>query len=119
MDLDISISELCDSGQEPKLEARKPVTVQGPEEESLEPAARELNLIGQRVDPALAQLDRFLSRALLAGYSEVRIVHGLGSGILSRAVREFLQTFPGVSAWRPAERSEGGEGATIAVLGPA
>jgi len=119
MDLDISISELCDSGQEPKLEARKPVTVQGPEEESLEPAARELNLIGQRVDPALAQLDRFLSRALLAGYSEVRIVHGLGSGILSRAVREFLQTFPGVSAWRPAERSEGGEGATIAVFDPA
>ena len=118
MELDLAISELCEAQAARPIPPEATVTVHMPDE-ATEQAARQLNLIGQRVDPALGQLDRFLNRALLAEYREVRIVHGIGSGILAKAVREFLESSPAVSSWHPAERSEGGQGATIAVLNSA
>jgi len=53
-------------------------------------ASAEINLIGQRVRAATDALAAFLDRAVLAGLSEVRVVHGIGSGALRRAVHEFL-----------------------------
>ena len=41
------------------------------------PTPQELHLIGQRVEPALEELDAFLDQAMLSGRGEVRIVHGL------------------------------------------
>ncbi len=77
----------------------------------------ELKLIGLRVEPALQQLDAFLDRALLASCSEVRVIHGHGSGRLRRAVREYLRSHRAVSSFRPGGDREGGDGATLAVLG--
>jgi DNA mismatch repair protein MutS2 len=79
-------------------------------------APSELNLIGQRVEPALDRLDEYLDRALLAGGPEVRVVHGHGSGRLRQAVREHLRGHPAVAAQRPGERNEGGNGATVVTL---
>ncbi|HYO76926.1 MAG TPA: Smr/MutS family protein [Thermoanaerobaculia bacterium] len=76
----------------------------------------ELNLIGQRVDDALDESDRFLDRALLEGKQAVRIIHGFGTGTLRKAVREHLRKHPAVKSWRPGAENEGGDGATIAVL---
>jgi DNA mismatch repair protein MutS2 len=76
----------------------------------------ELNLIGQRVDDALEDSDRFLDRALLEGKQAVRIIHGFGTGTLRKAVREHLRKHPAVKSWRPGAENEGGDGATIAVL---
>ncbi len=76
----------------------------------------ELNLIGQRVDDALDESDKFLDRALLEGKQAVRIIHGFGTGALRKAVREHLRKHPAVSSWRPGDDNEGGDGATIAVL---
>jgi DNA mismatch repair protein MutS2 len=78
--------------------------------------AAELNLIGQRVDEALDESDRFLDRALLEGKQAVRIIHGFGTGALRKAVREHLRKHPAVRSWRPGAENEGGDGATIAVL---
>jgi DNA mismatch repair protein MutS2 len=80
------------------------------------PARLELNLIGQRVDDALPELDRFLNHASLEGFGEVRIVHGKGTGALMRAVREELARHPLVVSWRKGEAYEGGEGATVVEL---
>ncbi|HEX7151781.1 MAG TPA: Smr/MutS family protein [Thermoanaerobaculia bacterium] len=77
----------------------------------------ELNLIGQRVDDALEESDRFIDRALLEGKEAVRIIHGFGTGTLRKAVREYLRKHPGVKSWRAGGENEGGDGATIAVLG--
>ena len=77
----------------------------------------ELNLIGQRVDDALEESDKFLDRALLEGKEAVRIIHGFGTGTLRKAVREYLRKHPAVKSWRPGADNEGGDGATIAVLG--
>ena len=75
-------------------------------------APRELKLIGQRVEPALKELDRFLDQALLASHAEVRIVHGHGSGKLRQAVREHLRGHPAVERHEKARPEEGGNGAT-------
>jgi len=76
----------------------------------------ELNLIGQRVDDALEESDKFLDRALLEGKAAVRIIHGFGTGTLRKAIREHLRKHPAVRSWRPGAENEGGDGATIAVL---
>jgi DNA mismatch repair protein MutS2 len=76
----------------------------------------ELNLIGQRVDEALDESDKFLDRALLEGKQAVRIIHGFGTGALRKAVREHLRKHPAVKSWRPGGENEGGDGATVALL---
>ncbi len=80
------------------------------------PAPQELHLIGQRVEPALEELDAFLDQALLSGRGEVRIVHGHGSGRLRDAVREHLRKHPAAAAARPGAPNEGGNGATVVTL---
>ncbi|MBV9157150.1 MAG: Smr/MutS family protein [Acidobacteriaceae bacterium] len=77
---------------------------------------RELNIIGQRAEEAVEQVDKFLDSAALASVNRVRIVHGHGMGILKRAVGEFLATSPHVSRFYQAPQSEGGAGATIVEL---
>lgn len=79
-------------------------------------ATAELILVGQRVEPALEALERFLDRALLGSNESVRIVHGHGTGRLRSAVRKRLERHPAVAAWRPGGAAEGGDGATVATL---
>ncbi|HVE70845.1 MAG TPA: endonuclease MutS2 [Thermoanaerobaculia bacterium] len=76
----------------------------------------ELNLIGQRVDDALDESDKFLDRALLEGKEAVRIIHGFGTGTLRKAIREHLRKHPAVKSWRPGADNEGGDGATVVTL---
>ena len=76
----------------------------------------ELNLVGQRVDDALEESDKFLDRALLEGKEAVRIIHGYGTGTLRKAIREHLRRHPAVKSWRAGGENEGGDGATVAVL---
>ncbi|MCP4202606.1 MAG: hypothetical protein GY769_11805 [bacterium] len=76
----------------------------------------ELNLIGERVEPALEALESFLDRALLGSSEVVRIVHGHGTGRLRAAIRKRLQGHPAVASWRAGGDSEGGGGATIVTL---
>jgi DNA mismatch repair protein MutS2 len=80
------------------------------------PVSAEINLIGQHVDEAIDESDRFLDRALLEGKQAVRIIHGFGTGALRKALREHLRKHPAVKSWRPGGENEGGDGATIAVL---
>ncbi|HLV02098.1 MAG TPA: Smr/MutS family protein [Acidobacteriota bacterium] len=70
----------------------------------------ELNLVGERVDEAMALLDKFLDRAFVAQLPEIRIVHGFGTGRLKSAVGELLSQHPHVKSFR----LEGG--ATVAIL---
>src|SRR5439155_366734 len=62
-------------------------------------------------------LAAFLDRAVRAGLSEVRVVHGIGSGALRRAVHEFLESSPYCAGFRESEPAAGGAGVTIAELG--
>lgn len=76
----------------------------------------EINLIGRTVDEATEELEKYLDRAFLAGLPRVRIIHGHGSGILRRGVREFLKGHPHVATFTEAPQNEGGQGATLVEL---
>ena len=73
----------------------------------------ELNLIGMRTTDALRKLEDFLDTAFLTNRAEVRIIHGIGSGALRKAVAEYLGTSPYCASFRAAEPHHGGAGATI------
>ena len=77
---------------------------------------RELHLLGKRAEEAQWEVDSYLDAAAVAGLAEVRIVHGSGTGVLRNVVRELLGSHPLVKSFRPGERGEGGDGATIAQL---
>jgi len=77
---------------------------------------QELNVVGQRVDPSLSLIERFLNDAVLSGLKEVKIIHGIGAGILSRAVRDYLKGHPLVESLRPGNEEEGGDGVTVITL---
>ncbi|MEI6155115.1 MAG: Smr/MutS family protein, partial [Deltaproteobacteria bacterium] len=50
----------------------------------------ELNLIGMRVEEAIAGLDKFIDTAIIQGVPRVKILHGIGTGRLMKAVKEHL-----------------------------
>jgi DNA mismatch repair protein MutS2 len=76
----------------------------------------ELNVIGRRVDPALSLVERYLNDASIADLKQVKIIHGIGAGILSSAIREYLKDHPLVENFRKGSDDEGGEAVTVVVL---
>ncbi len=63
-------------------------------------------------------LDDYLGLASEKGFSEVRIIHGKGTGELKRRVESILARHPLVASIRQAEGSRGGWGATVVILKP-
>ena len=81
-----------------------------------EKAQSELNVIGQTTDEAVDAVDKFLDEASMASLSQVRIVHGHGTGALSRANAGLLDGHPHVARFLPAPPDQGGTGATLVEL---
>lgn len=103
---------LVEGGAAPRSQPPVRVTTEPASDET----GAELNLIGKRAREALDLLEAFLDRALRVGLSEVRIVHGIGSGALRRAVHEFLGDSPYCSTYRDGDAATEGAGVTIAQL---
>ena len=78
--------------------------------------ALKLDLRGMRADQALAEVERFLDKALLAGFHELEVVHGRGTGALRRQIHDFLRGFPAVEHFALAPEDRGGDGMTIVQL---
>lgn len=76
----------------------------------------ELNLIGKTTADAEYELDHFLDEAYMASLPRVRIIHGFGTGALKNYVHHFLKASDLVERFEFAPSSQGGNGATIAVL---
>ena len=116
MELDVPLAEL--STPQPKsggVEKKKPTAAIW-RSTVAESDQRELKLIGMRVEEALAELEPFINHAAAAGLSEVRVIHGMGTGRLRDAVREELGRHPLVEGFRPGEPHEGRDGATVVTL---
>ncbi|MBF0554035.1 MAG: Smr/MutS family protein [Nitrospirae bacterium] len=76
----------------------------------------EINLVGQRVDPAISVLERYLNDAAIAEHKDIRVIHGIGTGALARAVREHLEAHPLVKAYKKGDKDTGGDAVTIVAL---
>src|SRR5262249_28684025 len=68
---------------------------------------------GERVDDALALIDKFIDESLLASPDVAFVIHGHGTGALRNAVREHLAMHAAVSKWRAGKENEGGDGITV------
>jgi DNA mismatch repair protein MutS2 len=75
-----------------------------------------LDVRGARVEEALEMLDSYLDQAAVAGAQRLTLIHGFGSGALRDSLRAALSKHPLVKNWRPGERGEGGDGATVIEL---
>jgi DNA mismatch repair protein MutS2 len=79
-------------------------------------ASLELDLRGKRAEEVEIELDAFLNDAGLANLPQVRIIHGIGTGVVRQIVRQFLASHPLVNSFRSGKREEGGDGATMVQL---
>ncbi|WP_182200383.1 endonuclease MutS2 [Paraliobacillus salinarum] len=73
----------------------------------------ELDLRGERYEDALHQLEKYVDDALLAGYPNVSIIHGKGTGALRKGVQAFAKRHSHIKNQRAGEMNEGGTGVTI------
>ena len=80
------------------------------------PQDNELRLRRLTIDEALPLLDQFLHDKYIAGFIQVRIIHGKGTGTLRQTVRRELGKHPLVKSFRPGDYYEGGEGVTVVDL---
>ncbi len=76
----------------------------------------EVDLRGMTADEALPALDQGLDRAVLHGLSELRVIHGIGTGALRTAVERHLKSHAQVTGTRLGQVGEGGRGVTVAKL---
>ncbi|MGA1843183.1 MAG: endonuclease MutS2 [bacterium] len=83
---------------------------------STDEVSTRLVVIGQKVEDALLQIDKYIDNAVCAHLSSVSIIHGKGTGALKRAVEEFLRSHPQVASFRSGTMHEGGTGVTVVEL---
>ncbi len=76
----------------------------------------ELDLRGKHADEVGPELDSYLNDVSLAHYSQVRIIHGFGTGVVRQIVRDMLASYPLVKSFRPGGKGEGGDGVTVVEL---
>ncbi|HHT66740.1 MAG TPA: hypothetical protein GX010_00715 [Erysipelotrichaceae bacterium] len=77
----------------------------------------ELNLIGMRVEEARNTLIKYLDNCRIKRFTQVRIIHGFGSGALRQLVRNYLKTQKDLT-YRPGGEYEGGGGCTVVMFNP-
>ena len=76
----------------------------------------ELDLRGERFDEAMLKVEKYIDDALLAGYHQVSIIHGKGTGALRKGVKQLVDKHPRVKAARDADMKDGGLGNTVIEL---
>jgi len=74
----------------------------------------EKNLIGMHVEEASRELAKYIDDCMLHNLTQVRIIHGFGSGALRKMTREYLDAHH--IKYRPGDASEGAGGATVVIL---
>ncbi len=79
----------------------------------MERVSREINLVGQRVEEALSILDPYLDSAFGSGLTEVKIIHGAGTGQLRNGIREHLKKNKIVKEYNNGDVYDGGGNVTI------
>lgn len=113
----------CDNGMKLKVKPQdlKPLNSQQTQKPKIKtkitapknPVGVSLDLHGLRAEEALERADKFISDCLLAGYDEILIYHGIGGGVLSKVIKDFLKSHPKVVRFEDAPPQMGGFGAKL------
>lgn len=77
----------------------------------------EIDVRGQRGEEAVQTIQAFIDDAIMLDFSELRILHGKGNGILKEMIRNYLKSEPIVKSVRDEHVQFGGAGITVVELG--
>ncbi|WP_320447917.1 endonuclease MutS2 [Candidatus Roseilinea sp. NK_OTU-006] len=80
------------------------------------PPPLELDLRGLTTEEGVARVQDYLDRAARAGLPFVRLIHGKGTGVLRRAIRDAIKADPAVQSFETGLEGEGGDGVTVVRL---
>jgi DNA mismatch repair protein MutS2 len=83
---------------------------------SLKSVAQEINVLGDNVDEAVYIIDAYIDDAVLCGLSELKIIHGTGTGALKKGLHKHFKTHPNIQEFRSGVYGEGESGVTIIKL---
>jgi DNA mismatch repair protein MutS2 len=78
--------------------------------------SREIDVRGMRADEAIQAVTYFLDDAIQFSQGQVRVLHGTGTGALRQAIRQYIDTVPGVESYRDEDVRFGGAGITVITL---
>lgn len=78
--------------------------------------SNEINVLGQTVDEAIANVDDFIDRAVLGGLSTVWVIHGMGTGRLRQGLHQHFKHHPNIAEFRLGRPGEGDSGVTVVTL---
>jgi len=76
----------------------------------------EINVVGKTSLEAVDEVERFIDQAIINGLEEIKIIHGVGEGILLKEIRTYLKNDKNVLEFRRGKYGEGENGVTIVKL---
>lgn len=119
--INVSKLRLCENTAQPQKKSGNVrdtgrVTSKGVESKLTRRPQLELDIRGYAADDGIYELDSFLDSAVMSGAGTVTIIHGKGTGVLKKAVREHLRRHKLVKSYRKGLFGEGEDGVTIVEL---
>ena len=76
----------------------------------------EINVLGMTVEEALYEVDNFIDKAVTDNLEEIKVIHGVGTGKLRKAIAEHLKRHKNVESFRLGKYGEGETGVTFIKL---
>lgn len=111
----LNFSDLYEPHKEKKDKNKAAVSVRI-DRANFSAAEMQINVIGKNTEEALAETENFIDRAIVNNLTEIKIIHGVGLKILSKAIHEFLRKNPHVAEYRFGKYGEGEHGVTFVTL---
>lgn len=114
MDINSTLKDLRKVKSTKDAKSQRKVNVAKPL--NTEKVSVELNVIGQNREECLINLEYFIDKAVVNGLTVVHVIHGVGAGILKKAVWEYLKNSKNVKSYRLGRYGEGDSGVTVVEL---
>lgn len=76
----------------------------------------DFDIRGMNALEGIMEVDKYIDSAVLSGVNSVCIIHGKGTGVLRKAVHDYLKKNPHIKSYRLGVFGEGEAGVTIAEL---
>ncbi len=73
----------------------------------------ELNVVGERVEDALDIVEEYLDKANAAKMSQVKVIHGIGTGALRSAIRNRMKSLSYIKSFKDGDYHDGGSAVTM------
>ncbi|WP_410221278.1 endonuclease MutS2 [Pedobacter sp.] len=84
--------------------------------EALSNFKAEMDVRGMRGENAIQEIENYLDKAIMLGFSSIKIIHGKGDGILRKLIRNHLKSYKEISHFEDEHLDRGGDGITYVYL---